>query len=86
MVLLANVVIEYDKAKKPSLALPVAYQFATSALGVETNEFHCISASIDTTFSSDGEWLFTFYSTNSKPKWVSVEFNGNTHVRNIILH
>jgi hypothetical protein len=84
--LFASVVIPYNNSKKPTLLLPKAYQLATSALGTDTNEFHCISATIDTTFSGDGEWLFTFYSTNSKPKWVSVEFDGKTHVRSIILH
>jgi hypothetical protein len=56
-----------------------------SALGSMTNEFHCLSANVTTDFASDGEWQFTFYSTNSKPKWVSVEFDGKIHVENIMM-
>ena len=84
-VLFASAIIPYDNAKSPALPLPIAYDLAISALGVETNHFHCISANVETTFSRDGEWFFTFYSTNSKPKWVTVEFSGKTHVENIMI-
>jgi hypothetical protein len=49
-----------------------------TALGSATNQFHCVSANITTTFTSEGEWYFTFYSTssNSPPKFIAVEFNG----------
>jgi hypothetical protein len=66
----------YDKSKSPSMSLPEAYGRAVAALGPETNQFHCISANITTTFSRDGEWYFTFYSANPTPKYVVVEFSG----------
>ena len=84
-VLFANAIIPYDNATPPGLSLPVAYEDATTALGSMTNEFHCLSARITTDFSSKGEWQFTFYSTNSKPKWVSVEFNGKVHIENLMM-
>lgn len=84
-VLFASAIIPYNNAKKPSLSLPTAYECALRALGSMTNEFHCLSANITTDFSSEGEWQFTFYSTNSKPKWVSVEFNGKVHIENIMV-
>ena len=85
--LLASPFVPYDNAKAPTLPLPVAYERAIDALASATNQFHCVSATIQTSFSSDGEWFFTFYSTNSppKPKWVSVEFNGKIHVEDFIL-
>ena len=67
-ILYATLIVPYNKAKIPSLSLPVAYGRAMSALGSETNEFHCLDAKITTDFGSDGGWQFTFYSTNSKPK------------------
>ncbi|HEY1716743.1 MAG TPA: hypothetical protein VGH42_00425 [Verrucomicrobiae bacterium] len=81
--LFAEIGTLYDNSKPPTLSLPDAYQRATIALGTATNQFHCISAKIDTRFSSNGEWYFTFYSTNSQPKWVTVEFSGKTHVENM---
>jgi hypothetical protein len=75
----ASVVLPpYNKSKPPSISLPVAYERAVAALGSATNEFHCISASVTTEFTSEGEWYFTFYSTNSNsmPKFIAVEFNG----------
>ena len=81
-VLLAEIDIPYYNSKPPGLSLPIAYERAAGALGPATNQFHCVSAKIETRFSSQGEWFFTFYSTNSHPKWVSVEFNGKIHVQN----
>ena len=74
----------YDKSKAPTLTLPLAYDRAMSALGAYTNTFHCISATITTTFSLEGEWYFTFYSTNSNtmPKRIAVEFNGKVVLDN----
>jgi len=68
----------YNKTKPPSMPLPVAYACAVVALGSDTNQFHCVSASITTEFTPEGEWYFTFYSTNvnSEPKLIAVEFNG----------
>ncbi|MGH7952463.1 MAG: hypothetical protein ACREFE_11175 [Limisphaerales bacterium] len=68
----------YDKTKPPGLPLPVAYNLAITALGVETNQYHCISADITTWFSPNGNWYFTFYSTNitMRPKFIAVDFQG----------
>ncbi|HEY1716742.1 MAG TPA: hypothetical protein VGH42_00420 [Verrucomicrobiae bacterium] len=84
-IIFASPIIPYKNSKPPSLLLPDAYERATAALGTATNQFHCISANVATSFSSDGEWFFTFCSTNSKSKWVTVEFNGKTHVEDFIL-
>ena len=67
----------YDKSKPPGITMPVAYECAMTALGSATNQFYCVSASITTEFTSEGEWHFTFCSTNSKamPKLIVVEFN-----------
>jgi hypothetical protein len=67
----------YDNSKPPRMPLPVAYASAMTALGTDTNQFHCVSATITTEFPDDG-WYFTFCSTNSKslPKFIAVEFNG----------
>lgn len=67
----------YDKSKPPGMTLPNAYEKAMVALGSETNQFHCVSATITTEFSDNG-WYFTFCSTNSKvpSKLIVVEFNG----------
>lgn len=83
--LFASVILPpYNKSKPPSLSLPDAYERAIAALGSSTNHFHCINASVTTQFSSDGEWYFTFYSTNSNsmPKFVAVEFNGKVILDN----
>lgn len=68
----------YDKSKPPKMSLPGAYDKAIAALGADTNQFHCISATITTEFSANGEWYFTFCSTNFQvqPKLIAVEFDG----------
>jgi hypothetical protein len=68
----------YKKTKPPSMPLPIAYERAMVVLGANTNQFHCVSASITTEFTPEGEWYFTFYSTNAntEPKLIAVEFNG----------
>lgn len=79
MILTASIVLPaYDKSKPPGLALPAAYNLAITALGSDTNLFHCVSAEITTWFSPQGEWYFKFYSTNSNmmPKLIAVEFDG----------
>jgi hypothetical protein len=85
--LFATPIIPYNNAKAPTLPLPDAYGRAMVALGSATNQFHCVSANVQTSFGPDGEWFFTFYSTNSPPnrKWVSVEFNGKVHVEDFLL-
>ena len=53
-------------------------------LGQDTNEFHCIRAGLAIAWSPDGEWLFTFCSTNDNIKYVTVEFDGKTHVEKVL--
>jgi hypothetical protein len=85
-VLFAGFIVPYDNSKPPTFSLPVAYERAVIALGSETNQFHCVNASVKTYSSPEGEWVFTFYSTNSRPKFVTVEFNGKIQVENIMAH
>ena len=86
MIALASFVAPpYNNSKPPSLSLPTAYERAMNSLGTATNRFHCISAKVATTFSADGEWSFTFSSTNGVTKWVAVEFNGKTHIEDVII-
>lgn len=81
----ATLIVHYDIKNAPSLSLPVAYEKAETALGAATNEFHCLNAQVTTDYGRDGDWQFTFYSTNSKPKWVTIEFNGKIHVEDILI-
>jgi hypothetical protein len=69
----------YDNSKPPTLSLPAAYQLAVTALGSDTNQFHCVGASI-TTDSGEPRWLFKFFDTNTPPKWkrMTVNFSGKT--------
>jgi hypothetical protein len=85
IIVFASLSVPYDNTKKPQLALPVAYEKAMAVLGPATNQFHCVSATVQTSFSPEGEWFFTFYSTNSTPKWVTVEFKGKVHVEDILV-
>jgi hypothetical protein len=64
----------YDAKRPPRVSLPSAYGQAVGALGGLTNRYHCVGAGLTTTFSSDGGWLFSFCSTNGKPKSVIVPF------------
>jgi hypothetical protein len=70
----------YDNAKPPTLPLPSAYEKALAFLGPRTNEFHCIRATVTNAFSSDGEWYFSFYSTNANARFplkqIDVSFGG----------
>jgi len=76
----------YDAKQAPSLPLPVAYERAMSALGSETNQWHCISASLTTMFCPDGGWKLGFCSTNSdRPRSVIVPFNGTPIVEDLVL-
>jgi hypothetical protein len=86
-VLFADYIVPYNKAKAPAVSLPDAYHRAMVALGPATNQFHCIDASVQTSFNPEGEWFFTFYATDSPPKrkWVTVEFNGKIRVENIMI-
>lgn len=80
----SHILPPYEKSKPPGIALPVAYERAQAALGSETNYFHCVSASITTEFTSEGEWNLTFYSTNSKamPKHIIIKFDGKVILDN----
>jgi hypothetical protein len=77
MAVFARAFVPWDKTKPPALPLPVAYQLAVTKLGSATNQFHCVSASISTEFSTPG-WDFAFYSTNASviPRFLCVEFDG----------
>jgi len=68
----------FGGSKTPGLPLPAAYHRALAALGAGTNQFHCVSARITADFRPEGEWYFTFHSTNPDiaPKFIAVEFNG----------
>jgi hypothetical protein len=68
----------YDNTKPPMMSLPSAYSLAIATVGSATNQFHCVSAVVNDELIGDGEWYFTFYSTNSKamPKLIAVGFNG----------
>jgi len=80
----------YNDSVTPKLPLDLAYDIAVSSLGQATNEFHCVGASLASHFSNDGEWLFDFHSTNAMAKWnatekwVTVEFDGKTHIESVV--
>jgi hypothetical protein len=59
----------YNHAVPPKLPLGQAYDIAINSLGQETNQFHCVGASLAAYFSRDGEWYFDFSSTNAAEKW-----------------
>ena len=73
----------YDNSKPPALSLPAAYHLAVTALGSATNQFHCVRASITTDFGAP-RWSFTFYNTNTPPRWkcMTVDFEGKTQEDN----
>jgi hypothetical protein len=70
--------IAYNHSTPPRLPLGPAYDIAMTTLGETTNEFHCVAASLAISFSPDGEWFFTFCSTNGTEKYVTVFFDGKT--------
>jgi len=70
--------IAYNHSKPPRLPLGQAYDVALTTLGQATNDFHCVAASVAISFSPDGEWFFTFSSTNGTEKYVTVFFDGKT--------
>jgi hypothetical protein len=56
--------------------LPDAYEHAMMALGADTNQFHCTSASLGTPNEiPSGIWRFYFSSTNGMQKSVEVFTN-----------
>ena len=76
--------IGYTRSRPPRLSLGAAYPLALQALGKATNDFHCTDASLQLALSADGEWMFTFWTTNGTHKYVTVEFGGKTHIEDII--
>jgi hypothetical protein len=79
----------YDESKPPSLPLPVAYEKAMASLGLATNQYHCVSASVSNKLVRDGEWDFTFTTsapTNGVPnsKQIFVYFDG-TVITNLAM-
>jgi hypothetical protein len=83
MIALATPVKNYPASTPPAISLPDAYVKATNALSSETNQYHCISAKVVVELSEKGEWQFMFYTTNSNPRWVTVDFNGKVYVEKI---
>jgi hypothetical protein len=73
--------INWPDTKQPRLALPDAYGQAVAALGTATNQFYCVRAGCLISRSPDGEWLFTFSSTNGAYKSVFVFFDKTTRVQ-----
>lgn len=70
--------IGWNAKKQPPVSLPSAYTLATQALGAATNEFYCIAASTLISRSQDGEWLFSFCSTNGARKDVCIFLDNKT--------
>ena len=77
----AMLAVPYDTTKPPSLSLPAGYAFAVGALGADTNQFYCTSASLSADSGAPG-WTFMFSTTNTptKSKWVVVLFDGKTQI------
>jgi hypothetical protein len=76
----ARLLLGPPDTKPPRLALPDAYTEAAHALGAATNQFYCIRAGTLISRSPDGEWLFTFCSTNGAYKSVFVFYDKQTRV------
>jgi hypothetical protein len=76
----------WDSTKSLGISLPAAYAQATTALGSATNQLHCVGATISTHFSPEGEWCFTFCTTNQTPKFkfVGVRSDGKVHVQDTL--
>ena len=72
--------IMWPDTKPPRLSLPDAYGCAISAIGTATNQYHCVRASCLISRSPDGEWMFTFCSTNGAFKTAFVFFDKTTRV------
>jgi hypothetical protein len=71
--------------KRPRLDLGDAYQCALVALGSATNQFYCVCASCQLPRPADGEWMFSFFSTNGLAKHAFVSFDKTTRVHDGIL-
>jgi hypothetical protein len=68
----------YGEERQPPISMPEAYTMATQALGSATNEFYCVHANTQISRSQDGEWLFSFCSTNGARKDVFVFLDKKT--------
>jgi hypothetical protein len=77
--------VPYDVKRPPRVPLPVAYAQAMEALGPYTNNYHCVGASLTTMFSPQGGWMFSFCSTNGKPKGVVVPFGEKPFVQEDVI-
>jgi hypothetical protein len=75
----------YDVKRPPRVSLPTAYADAIKALGTWTNQYHCVGASLTTMFSPHGGWMFSFCSTNGKPKGVVVPFGETPIVQEDVI-
>ena len=68
--------------KRPPVSMPAAYLAATESLGVATNDFFCVAASLTTQGGRPkqteyGEWGFTFCNTNGDRKLIYVFMGEN---------
>jgi hypothetical protein len=75
----------YDVRHPPRVSLPVAYAEALKALGTWTNQYHCVGASLTMMLSPQGGWMFSFCSTNGRPKGVVVPFGERPFVQEDVI-
>ena len=75
--------IEWDKKVPPPLTIVDGYSKAVAALGETANQYHCVSAKIES-----ASWLYEFASPTQEPKWVDVGFQDGISIRNhpVVLH
>ena len=75
--------VEWDKKVPPPLTIVDGYSKAVAALGETANQYHCVSAIIES-----ASWLYEFASPQQESKWVEVGFQGGISIRNhpVVLH
>jgi hypothetical protein len=80
--------LPYNETNPPPLRLQDAYPLALNGLGMETNQFYCVSATCLTPvapashlgFHGVRAWTFEFFSTNGIQRTVMVYFDKTTWV------
>ncbi len=65
---------QYGPVATP-LTAPEAYVFASRALSLATNQFHCTWTNEVASFANKGDWVFVFSSANGHTKAVCVLVN-----------
>jgi hypothetical protein len=69
----------FNVNKMPPISLPDACAMATHILGTETNRFYCVGARLDASRpSNDGDWWFSFCSTNGEVRNVYIFLDKKT--------